>query len=93
MVKPYVMEGDDTDQEADHNNQSREKEERQLNHLRGKSSSPDETEKVSMSELFRKESSFRQPNHSNRISTEHESIVYTKGQNYRLDVKHRREKM
>ena len=46
------MDGDDTDQEADHNNQSREKEGREVNHLRGKSSSPDETKKVSMSEPF-----------------------------------------
>lgn len=52
MVKPYVMNGDDTDQRADHNNQSREKEGREVNHLRGECSSPDETKKVSMSELF-----------------------------------------
>ena len=51
MVKPYVMEGYDTDQEADHNNQSREKEEREVNHLRGKCSSPDETKKVWVSHL------------------------------------------
>ena len=44
------MDGDDTDQEADHNNQSREKEEREVNHLRGMCSSLDETKKVSMSE-------------------------------------------
>ena len=36
MVKPYVMEGEDRDQEADHNNQSREEEEREVNHLRGR---------------------------------------------------------
>ena len=52
MVKPYVMEGYDTDQKADHNNQSREKEEREVKHLRGKWSSPDETKNVSLSEPF-----------------------------------------
>ena len=52
MLKPHMMEGDDTDQEADHNNQSREKEEREVNHLRGKCNSPDETKKVSVSEPF-----------------------------------------
>ena len=46
------MDGDDTDQEADHNNQSREKEGREVNHLRGECSSPGETKKVSVSEPF-----------------------------------------
>ena len=46
------MESDDTDQEADHNNHNREKEEREVSHLRGKCSSPDETKKVSVSEPF-----------------------------------------
>ena len=44
------MEGDDTDQEAEHNNQSREKEEQEVNHLRGKCSWPDKKKKISVTE-------------------------------------------
>ena len=83
------MESDDTDQEADHNNQSREKEEREVNHLRGKCSSLDETKKVSMSEPISAWKERNQVLGNPTSQTEYqptrknwpESIVYTKGQN------------